>query len=78
MDLIDRWASVFAFAYFGLRHEVHYWVVWVGTEANAVLTAVLMDFSFNCWCLEIPWDNRIRHGPRCVDNHAENLRLEAL
>jgi hypothetical protein len=27
-------------------------------EASAVLIAVAADFFFNCWCLEIPSDNR--------------------
>jgi hypothetical protein len=31
------------------------------TEASAVLRAVAADFFFNCWYLEIPSDNRIRH-----------------
>jgi hypothetical protein len=35
----------------GLRHEVHYWVVWVYTEARTVLIAVMTDFHFNCLCL---------------------------
>jgi hypothetical protein len=30
-------------------------------EASTVLKAVAADFFFNCWCLEIPSDNRIRH-----------------
>jgi hypothetical protein len=30
-------------------------------EASAVLRAVAADFFFNCWYLEIPSDNRIRH-----------------
>jgi hypothetical protein len=32
----------------------------VCAEASAVLRAVAADFFFNCWCLEIPSDNRIR------------------
>jgi hypothetical protein len=31
-------------------------------EASTVLKAVAADFFFNCWCLEIPSDNRIRHS----------------
>jgi hypothetical protein len=31
------------------------------TEASAVLRAVAADFFFNCWYLEIPSDNRMRH-----------------
>jgi hypothetical protein len=38
----------------------------VNAEASTVLRAVAADFFFNCWCLEIPSDNRIRHVPRCV------------
>jgi hypothetical protein len=30
-------------------------------EASTVLRAVAVDFFFNCWYLEIPSDNRIRH-----------------
>jgi hypothetical protein len=30
-------------------------------EANTILRAVAADFFFNCWCLEIPSDNSIRH-----------------
>jgi hypothetical protein len=29
-------------------------------EASTVLRAVAADFFFNCWYLEIPWDNRAR------------------
>jgi hypothetical protein len=60
------------------RHEVHYWTVWVYTEARTVLSAVVTYFFFICWCLEVPSDNRIRHVPRCVHNRAQNFRLEAL
>jgi hypothetical protein len=35
-------------------------------EASTVLRAVAADFFFNCWYLEIPSDNRIRHVPRYV------------
>jgi hypothetical protein len=38
----------------------------VCAEASSVLTAEAKDFFFNCWCLEIPSDSRIRHVPRCV------------
>jgi hypothetical protein len=61
----------------GLCHEVHYYVVWVYIEGHSVLRAVMVDFFFNCWCLEIPSDNRTLHVPRCVYNHAQNFRLEA-
>jgi hypothetical protein len=37
----------------------------VYTEARTLLRAVMTNFFFNCWCLEIPSDNRIRHVPRC-------------
>jgi hypothetical protein len=42
-------------------------------EASTVLRAVAADFFFNCWYLEIPSDNRIRHMPRCVHQHAEGF-----
>jgi hypothetical protein len=45
-------------------------------EASAVLRAVWGDFYFNCWYLEIPSDNRIRHIPKCVHYHAQGFRLE--
>jgi hypothetical protein len=32
-------------------------------EASTVLRAVAADFFFNCWCVEIPSDNCIRHVP---------------
>jgi hypothetical protein len=48
----------------------------VCAEASAVLRAVAADFFSNCWCLEIPSDNRIRHVPRCIYYHAQGLRLE--
>jgi hypothetical protein len=43
----------------------------VCTEASSVLRAVAADFFFDCWCLEIPPDNRIRHEPRNVRCHAQ-------
>jgi hypothetical protein len=46
-----------------LRHEVHYYVVREYTEVRTVLRAEIMDFFCNCWCLEIPSDNCIRHAP---------------
>jgi hypothetical protein len=42
-------------------------------EASTVLRAIAEDFFFNCWCLEIPSDNRIRYTPRCVHCHAGNV-----
>jgi hypothetical protein len=49
----------------------------VCTEAGTVLRTVALDFFLNCWYLEIPSDNRIRHVPRCFHYHAQGLRLEA-
>jgi hypothetical protein len=43
--------------------------------ASTILRAVVADFFFNCWYLEIPSDNRIRHIPRCVHYHAQGFRL---
>jgi hypothetical protein len=40
-------------------------------EASTVLRAVAADFSFSCWYLEIPLDNRIRYIPMCVHYHAQ-------
>jgi hypothetical protein len=45
----------------------------VCAEASTVLRA---NFFFNCWYLEIPSSNRIRHVPRCVRYHAQGFRLE--
>jgi hypothetical protein len=45
-------------------------------EASTVMRAVAADFFCNCWYLEIPSDNRIRHVPKCVNYHAQRLRLE--
>jgi hypothetical protein len=45
-------------------------------EASIILRAVAAEFFFNCWYLEIPSDNRIRHIPRCVHYHAQGLRVE--
>jgi hypothetical protein len=45
----------------------------VYTEAPTVLKAVMTDFFFNCWCFEIPSENRILHVPGCVYNHEENV-----
>jgi hypothetical protein len=60
----------------GLCHKAHCLVVWVYTEANALLRAVMTDFFFNRWCLEIPWDNCIRHVPGCAYSHAQNFTME--
>jgi hypothetical protein len=43
-------------------------------EASTVLRAVAADFFSNCWYLEIPSDNRIRHIPRCVHHHAQGFK----
>jgi hypothetical protein len=43
------------------------------TEVRTVLRAVMMDFFFNCWCLEIPLDNHIWHVPGCVYNRAKQV-----
>jgi hypothetical protein len=45
-------------------------------EGSTVLRAVAADFFFNCWYLEIPSDNRIRHIPACVYYHAQDFLLE--
>jgi hypothetical protein len=49
----------------------------VSAEVSTVLRAVEADFFFNCWCLEIPSENRIRYVQRCVHYHAQGFRLEA-
>jgi hypothetical protein len=35
-----------------------------------------LDLFFNCWYLEVPSDNHVRHVPRCVHYHAQGLQLE--
>jgi hypothetical protein len=45
-------------------------------EASTILRAVVADFFFICWYLEILSDNRIGHIPRCVHYHAQGFRLE--
>jgi hypothetical protein len=45
-------------------------------EASTVLRAVAADFFFNCWCVEIPSGNRIRHIPKCVHYHVQGFRSE--
>jgi hypothetical protein len=48
----------------------------VCVEASTVLRAVVADFFFSCWCLEIASDNYIRHVPRCVHYHVQGFQLE--
>jgi hypothetical protein len=57
----------------GLHHEVHYWVVWVYTKARTVLITVIKNLFCNCWCLEIPLDNHIRHTAGGVLNREQIL-----
>jgi hypothetical protein len=45
-------------------------------EVSTILRTVVSDLFFNCWYLEIPSDNRIRHVPRYVHYHEESFRLE--
>jgi hypothetical protein len=47
-------------------------------EASNILRAVAADFFFNCWYLEIPSDNRIRHIPRWAHYHAQRSRISML
>jgi hypothetical protein len=34
------------------------------------------NFIFNCWCLEIPLENRIRQVPKCVLYHGQKFQSE--
>jgi hypothetical protein len=43
-------------------------------EASSVLRAVAADFFFNCWFLEIPSNNRIRHIPRIQNHKSKKVR----
>jgi hypothetical protein len=61
----------------GLRHEVHYKVVWVYVVVRTLLRVAVTDFFHNFWWLEFRSDNRIRQLSRCVSNHVQNDRLEA-
>jgi hypothetical protein len=45
-------------------------------EASSILRAVAADFFFNCWYMEIPSHNSIRHIPRCVHYHVQGFRSE--
>jgi hypothetical protein len=47
----------------------------VNAEASAVLRAVVMDFFFNCWCLEISSDN-CSARTKVHLHHAQNSELE--
>jgi hypothetical protein len=48
----------------------------VHTEVLAIMVAVMADFMFNCWDLEIFPYYRIWHIPWCIC-YAQSLRLEA-
>jgi hypothetical protein len=48
----------------------------VPAEALAIMVAVMADFVFNRWDLEILPYYPIRHIPWCVCYHAQSLRLE--
>jgi hypothetical protein len=48
------------------------------TQTMEISFFLSADFFFNCWYLEIPSDNRIRHIPRCVQYHAQGFGLERL
>jgi hypothetical protein len=41
------------------------------TEVSTILITVAAELLFNCWYLEIPSDNCIRHVPWCVHYHAQ-------
>jgi hypothetical protein len=45
-------------------------------EASTILIAVVADFFFNSWYLEIPSDNRIWHMLRCGCYHVLGFQLE--
>jgi hypothetical protein len=45
-------------------------------EASTILRAEAADFYFNCWYLQIPLDNHIRHVTRYVNYHEQGFRLE--
>jgi hypothetical protein len=57
---------------------MHYWVVWVYTEARTVLRTVVTDLFLNCSCSGILSDNRIRQVPKCLYNHAQSFILEEI
>jgi hypothetical protein len=44
-------------------------------EASTILRAVVADFLFDCWYLEMPSDNRIRHIQRCIHSPLSCARL---
>jgi hypothetical protein len=43
-----------------------------------MLRAVAADFFFNCWYLEIPSDNRIRHMNKIYMSNAHTLQIHYL
>jgi hypothetical protein len=49
----------------------------VHAEALAVIVAVIVDFVFNHWDLEILHYNRIRHILWCVRYYVQSFWLEA-
>jgi hypothetical protein len=49
----------------------------VCTEASTVVRAVAADLFFNCWCLEIPSENHIRHEPKRAHHRPQSFQLEA-
>jgi hypothetical protein len=51
-------------------------VVWVCSEAEAVVRAVVVDFFLDLWHVEIASDNTVRHIPWCVHDLTEGFRLE--
>jgi hypothetical protein len=49
----------------------------VCAEASTVLRVLAENLFFNCWCMEIPSANHIRHVSRFVHYHAQSFQLKA-
>jgi hypothetical protein len=47
------------------------------TEAWTVLRAIVGDFFFNCWCLEILSGNPIQHESRFFYSHGPVFKFDA-
>jgi hypothetical protein len=43
----------------------------VYAEARTIYRAVMTDFFFKFWCLEVPSDSRIQQVPGCVYNSTQ-------
>jgi hypothetical protein len=52
-------------------------MIGMGAESSTIVRAVVADFFFDCWAVEVPSDEWIGDVPGGVHNHAQGLRLES-